>query len=853
MNQTTESSAGVPFVTNSLNIQTTGDDTIEIIDHELIIEILPINDPITNTTFITTDAFNRLHNSPISAIPGSLPTIDFIASNIAAPDSLVSIDATNTLNKSKAFTNFAGDIITPGVGQFDKLGINISPAAGSPLGILKLSNLSSPASNWGTRAHWYISDEGGGGTRPFLTINASRNYDQSITWGVYWNGTAWTSSDSLDSFKWQRNFDKMFFSVSFGPQTANQPVIEKSPLYIKSNNNIGFYVDGSEDGGLYLLSPDVSTSNIIMLSHNSISKKTETIDRVNIWGQNLGVTDDVEFIELSVGPQTVTPATDTRSQLKISGPIGDLGPFPKNNIGGRLEIYNDGNQYPLVSLSCFRPNDCALSFGSYGSSIDPWVKSDVNFFKWQKLTAELGLYCNQTLSVAGNPAFEELMVKYNNTGLNPVIEYHQPVKLFSTTSAPTNTRFLTLNDATDEIEERVLPAFGTGDVSWVGVGASIDNSVPRFDGVTGLIIQGSNIIIDDSDNITGVTSLNTGQGANLLYSMDQDVLSNSTVSFKNIFCDNILQSDFILETTLNQGVKVDSWQIKTQNITSDALSDVNDPLSINLKYFGDANIPLSISAPTHDDLSINFDCHNVVGFPDSYISGSVLGNIILDKSDDLLRVLVTNGNAPGAGFLKSAMNSVLEVGKTFINLNQVATFAAGVVMNALTTDPETQADSIFITQSSLTNEIFKRPYESIYATAINTASVTTPLVLNVWTVPALVYALTLAKNCTPILDTITIDAGIDSHLSSISYDISCASFDNLAVSYQSAIRINGFIVTSSICNFIIDSNSAVVNVANTSIFTLNALDDVSLVVRNIINNKPLSITKMCITINKVFQ
>jgi hypothetical protein len=49
-------------------------------------------------------------------------------------------------------------------------------------------------------------------------------------------------------------------------------------------------------------------------------------------------------------------------------------------------------------------------------------------------------------------------------------------------------------------------ATGTGDVT--GPGSATDNSVVRYDGTTGKVIQASNVIIDDSDNVTGVTSVN---------------------------------------------------------------------------------------------------------------------------------------------------------------------------------------------------------------------------------------------------------------------------------------------------------------------------------------------------------
>ena len=40
-----------------------------------------------------------------------------------------------------------------------------------------------------------------------------------------------------------------------------------------------------------------------------------------------------------------------------------------------------------------------------------------------------------------------------------------------------------------------------------GPGSSTDNSVVRFDGATGTIIQGSAIIIDDSNNVSGVGNI----------------------------------------------------------------------------------------------------------------------------------------------------------------------------------------------------------------------------------------------------------------------------------------------------------------------------------------------------------
>lgn len=49
---------------------------------------------------------------------------------------------------------------------------------------------------------------------------------------------------------------------------------------------------------------------------------------------------------------------------------------------------------------------------------------------------------------------------------------------------------------------------GGGDVS--GPGSSTDNAIARWDGATGTLIQNSGVILDDSNNITGVNDLTVG-------------------------------------------------------------------------------------------------------------------------------------------------------------------------------------------------------------------------------------------------------------------------------------------------------------------------------------------------------
>lgn len=62
---------------------------------------------------------------------------------------------------------------------------------------------------------------------------------------------------------------------------------------------------------------------------------------------------------------------------------------------------------------------------------------------------------------------------------------------------------------------KFIPTAGvTGNV--VGPGTSTDNAVPRFDGITGALLQDSGVLIDDTDNMTIPGTLTLGSGAHVI-------------------------------------------------------------------------------------------------------------------------------------------------------------------------------------------------------------------------------------------------------------------------------------------------------------------------------------------------
>jgi len=111
---------------------------------------------------------------------------------------------------------------------------------------------------------------------------------------------------------------------------------------------------------------------------------------------------------------------------------------------------------------------------------------------------------------------------------------------------------------------------GSGDV--VGAASSTDNALVRFDGVTGKAIQNSSVIIDDTDTITGITSLTSGNltlGSNAIGVINVNgninLIPNGT---GNVTVLNSLLVDTIGELTGTAGVTIDGILVKDSEISS---------------------------------------------------------------------------------------------------------------------------------------------------------------------------------------------------------------------------------------------------------------------------------------------
>lgn len=162
--------------------------------------------------------------------------------------------------------------------------------------------------------------------------------------------------------------------------------------------------------------------------------------------------------------------------------------------------------------------------------------------------------------------------------------------------AGTNITLTTLNDGANETLEISAAGGGGGSGDVVGPAGATDNSLPRYDTATGKLIQDSGIIVDDSNNMTGVN----------------DISPTGTVDGRDVAADGTAQDTHIANITTNPHA-VDQTDVGLGNV--DNTSDADKPVStatqtaLDLKY--DASNPDSFLNETSHDALPSDNPHSV--------------------------------------------------------------------------------------------------------------------------------------------------------------------------------------------------------------------------------------------------
>jgi hypothetical protein len=627
----------------------------------------------------------------------------------------------------------------------------------------------------------------------------------------------------------------------------------------------------------------------------------EKVPRSGIFGQDLLTSSSVQFSKLS-SPNSTQLNPNVNSQVEINRDVistfsinADGGQYPKLTIADKDAI-GSGQQTSFVSFGAYNKNDAVGTF----------TASDTEYITFErKHGTALFSFFGGVGQTPGNNVTDFQAIQ--DIGVDQIV-FYKKVIIDSVGVNNSNTRLLTLNGS-NEVQETSISSLNFNDLQLGDqtpqttettaqlriVRPAVSGGLPSTDGSALQLYIDTNIfpkyeeLVLDTNKTTismgayhnnGSVDLVSGYfaGSNNFFQWRKEfdelklfkssgVQSPGTpISAKEImrFRDSEmrllpgygLQVDNISETTSNAGVNVSSWSIKSQNITSDALVSNLDPLKLSLNYFGDADSALVLIAENHDNNGILFDMRDA-GNTNDFISSSVNGNVFLNKNGGDLNFLFQNGIGKGLFVDKTAMNNVLSLSKTSINLNEPATFSEAIVADGLTPDPETQPETILITQSSLTNELFKRPYKPVYgtATAINTGLILALPVINTYVhvTPGLAFGSTL-KNCTvPIGDEIVIDSGISTFEAQISYTVTLGSGVNPAKEYVCAVQITSFTVTASQMSIITFDSNQRSAVSCSFIATLTALDTVGVYIKNVTDTASVNIEDVTLTVNKIFE
>lgn len=142
---------------------------------------------------------------------------------------------------------------------------------------------------------------------------------------------------------------------------------------------------------------------------------------------------------------------------------------------------------------------------------------------------------------------------------------------------------------------------GTGDV--VGPASATDNAIARFDGTTGKLVQNSGVIIDDTNNITGIGTLDIGNADTTISRSAAGIIavegvavptisSTDTLSNKTLTAPKFADLGFIADANGNEMIIFDTVASAVNEVTlANAATGANPKLSAT---GGDTNIGIDL-------------------------------------------------------------------------------------------------------------------------------------------------------------------------------------------------------------------------------------------------------------------
>jgi hypothetical protein len=193
---------------------------------------------------------------------------------------------------------------------------------------------------------------------------------------------------------------------------------------------------------------------------------------------------------------------------------------------------------------------------------------------------------------------EKVLVQMNEVDDLPTAQTQFPVRCMRLISDESNAfANPALYVKTESGQEIVFPLGGIGDV--LGPGSSTDNAIPRYDGVTGKLIQNSGVLLDDTNNMTTPGNITMADGSIVQVSSDANQFSQFMRQALNIYA-NLGNNEFTTITPEQLTIHKAAGEIRvtaTANgaqIFSDAINNAN----IDINNSGTAAPIISMSLGT---------------------------------------------------------------------------------------------------------------------------------------------------------------------------------------------------------------------------------------------------------------
>lgn len=132
-------------------------------------------------------------------------------------------------------------------------------------------------------------------------------------------------------------------------------------------------------------------------------------------------------------------------------------------------------------------------------------------------------------------------------------------------------KYLRVNAGETAVEYATVS--GSGDV--VGPASATDNAVTRFDGTTGKLVQNSGVIIDDTNNITGIGTLDIGNADTTISRSSAGVIAVEGVVIPSISSTNTLTNKRVTKRTSTTNAPGATPTTNTDNVDLQIFTGLN--------------------------------------------------------------------------------------------------------------------------------------------------------------------------------------------------------------------------------------------------------------------------------------